>query len=562
MITVSHGSDVCHLAADSFFKLSYGVRPSFGCFTMSASAAQAVVTAGTSATLQLAGTSLYNIYPVKCEVGDALSPAIGRIYFADERVMWPFYYGTQDYNTYVPDGSSKDISGGEKDYDLDNLNPHAAIVDLIDGGGGADQVKIAGDYTAVMTNGRILEIRGSSDPDNDGSYTIASSAYGTPNTTINIPTGSLTDAAATGGTAGVMWTFTEIFADIFEAALGLSGSNYTLHLQALNGAAPTRAPRNIRGKNISVPEILHQLLAQANCFLAVDLLTNPPHYQVMPIGDEDTWSSAVTYRVGEISTLAGVHYRSLQNANTNKNPSSETAWWTTLISHGIREILINTKTSRSDDAKMLTSRPYLENDGLYGTQGAAASIGGTGDYFVPSPYEAFYETAVNSSFLGVMGNELAAEYKLSFQNSWYDILFSGALSLSLGRGAQEIIWELSDQKGFTTRIRSFRPREEAFLVRHTLFGSAGYWGASGGGLKRIAYCKTDSPDSDEIECYLDTDATGDLVTVKSLIINGTSLMYSAPFLRDGDPVWVEWLNVGGTFAWYITGLPFNGAYFE
>ena len=562
MITVSHGSDVCHLAADSFFKLSYGVRPSFGCFTMGASTAQAAVTAGTSATLQLAGASLYNIYPVKCEVGDALSPAIGRIYFADERVMWPFYYGSQDYNTYRQNRPlARDIAGGETDFDLDNLNPHAAIVDLIDGGGGADQVKIAGDYTAVMTNGRILEIRGSSDPDNNGSYTIASSSYGAPNTTINIPTGSLTDAAATGGTAGVIWTFTEIFEDIFETTLGLAGANYTLQLQAVGGAAPTRKPRNIRGKNLPVPEILQQLLMQANCFLAVDLLTNPPHYQVMPIGDEDTWQAALTYRIGEISTLAGVHYRSLQNVNTNKNPGSETDWWTILLSHNVREILISPKSSRSAAAKMLTSKPHFEDDGFYETRGAASSIGGTGNYYVPASYEAYYEATVikNAAFLASMGSELSEEYKLSFQNSWYDIRYAGALPLSLGRGAQEVIWELTGQEGFTTRIRSFRPREQAFPQKHTLFAHDRYWGAGGGDRRRLAYCKTDAPDASSIVCYMDTDGTGDEITVECLIINGSSLMYAAPFLHDGDPIIVGQIFVDGTATWYCTNIEFNGA---
>ena len=556
MITVSHGSDVCHLAADSFFKLSYGVRPSFGCFTMGASAAQTAVTAGTSATLQLAGTSLYNIYPVKCEVGDALSPAIGRIYFADERVMWPFYYGSQDYNTYKLDrSSSRDIAGGETDFDLDNLSSYATV-DLIDGGGGDDQIKIAGDHTLEFTSGTTLKLEGSSEPLNDGTYLVSSSSYGAPNTTINIPTGSLTDDTATGGTTAAEWTFTKIFEDIFETTLGLAGANYTLQLQAVGGAAPTRKPRNIRGKNLPVPEILQQLLMQANCFLAVDLLTNPPHYQVMPIGDEDTWQAALTYRIGEISTLAGVHYRSLQNANTNKNPGSETAWWTILLSHNVREILISPKSSRSAAAKMLTSKPYFEDDGFYETRGAASSIGGTGNYYVPASYEAYYEAAVikNAAFLASMGNELSEEYSLSFHNSWYDIRYAGALPLSLGRGAQEVTWELTGQEGFTTRMRSFRPREEAFPQKHTLFAYGAHWGANGN--LRLAFAKTDAPNSDEIDCYLGTDGTGEEVTVKCRIANGSSLMYASPYLKDGD----AFLAVKIDGVWESTNL-FNGAKF-
>ena len=406
MIEVTFGSDVCALAPDSFFKLSHGVRPSFGCFTMGSSAAETVVAAGTSKTLTLAGTALYEIYPVKCEVGDALSPTTGLVYFADERITWPFYVGLSDYNTYKSDKTlSRDIADDEKDYDLDNLN-------------------------------------------------VASE-----------------------------WTFAKIFEDIFETILGLTGANYTIQMQAVGGDAHTRMPRNIRGKNLPVPEILHQVLAQANCFLAVDLLTNPPHYQVMPIGDEDTWQAAITYRIGETTLLAGVRYRSLQSSNTNKNPSSETDWWTVLIGSNYRNILISPKASRSSSAKMLASIPFLGDNGIYALAGTAVSIGGTGEYYVPSPYEGFYESEAvqNPLFLTAMGNELTKEYKLSFQNTWYTMRCAGALPISLGRGAQEVIWELTGQEGFSTRVRSFRPREDPFLTKHTLFVYDKYWAGGSGG---------------------------------------------------------------------------------
>lgn len=478
MITVAHGTDVCHLDAHSYFKLSYGVRPSFGCFTMGAAAAQAAVAAGTSATFQLHNTSLYKIYPVKCEVGDALNPAIGRIYFADERIMWPFYYGSQDYNTYgLTRSLSRAIAGGEKDFDLDNLN------------------------------------------------------------------------------AGSEWTFTEIFADIFETTLGLAGADYTLQFQAVGGDAPTREPRNIRGKNIPVPEILQQLLAQANCFLAVDLLTNPPHYQVIPIGDEDVWQAAITYRIGEVTTLAGVRYRSLQNANTDKNPGAEPTWWTVLFSHNLREMLLSPKASRSGDAKMLASKPYFDDDGFYETRGAAAGIGGTGDYYAPSPYEAFYEGAVikNAVFLASMGDELAKEYKLSFQNSWYDVGYAGALPLSLGRGAQEVTWTLTGQEGFTTSVRSFRPREEPFPVRHTLFAYDKHWLANDN--VRRAFVKNTPGATTSVDVYLDKDASAIEVTVECYIYGGGNLNAAYPTLVNGMPLYVqydgaagEWKNVTAIYA--------------
>ena len=114
----------------------------------------------------------------------------------------------------------------------------------------------------------------------------------------------------------------------------------------------------------------------------------------------------------------------------------------------------------------------------------------------------------------------------------------------------------------------------------------------------MAYCKTDAPNSDEIECYLDNDLEawdadtnymkGDWVlvagvdykslednninhqvtgtdnyweagtksvTVKVNISNGTSLDKAMPYLNRSDPVTVT--QIGG--VWYIPGAPFNGA---
>ncbi len=77
----------------------------------------------------------------------------------------------------------------------------------------------------------------------------------------------------------------------------------------------------------------------------------------------------------------------------------------------------------------------------------------------------------------------------------------------------------------------------------------------GGSQIRIAYCKTDAPDANTIEVYLDTDETGEQVTAECFISNGSSLLYAAPFLKDGQPVFVS--NINGT--WYIVGVPFSGA---
>ena len=103
-------------------------------------------------------------------------------------------------------------------------------------------------------------------------------------------------------------------------------------------------------------------------------------------------------------------------------------------------------------------------------------------------------------------------------------------------------------------LRWFDKRVETRYQRRRRHGGAG-----GGSDIRIAYCKTASPDSDEIDVFLGTDTTGQEVTAKALIVNGTSLMYSAPFLKDGDPVFVSKVTVDETSTWHIIGVPFNGA---
>lgn len=56
---------------------------------------------------------------------------------------------------------------------------------------------------------------------------------------------------------------------------------------------------------------------------------------------------------------------------------------------------------------------------------------------------------------------------------------------------------------------------------------------------RVAYCKTDAPAAATMQCYLDTDHTGQEVTVYfSISKGGTQLSECAPLLKDGDPIQV------------------------
>jgi len=63
-------------------------------------------------------------------------------------------------------------------------------------------------------------------------------------------------------------------------------------------------------------------------------------------------------------------------------------------------------------------------------------------------------------------------------------------------------------------------------------------GGGGGNIKK-AYCKTAAPASDEIVCYLNTDVTGEEITVKCLITGGTKLDEAIPLLVISHIILVE-----------------------
>ena len=75
----------------------------------------------------------------------------------------------------------------------------------------------------------------------------------------------------------------------------------------------------------------------------------------------------------------------------------------------------------------------------------------------------------------------------------------------------------------------------------------------GGGAMRLAYCKTDAPNSDVITCYLDTDGSGEEVEVTCLLHNTTRLDYAIPYLNDGDAILV--CEIEGTwYSWPYQGV--------
>lgn len=67
--------------------------------------------------------------------------------------------------------------------------------------------------------------------------------------------------------------------------------------------------------------------------------------------------------------------------------------------------------------------------------------------------------------------------------------------------------------------------------------------------EHIAYCKTDAGEGNTLVCYLDTDTTGEEITVNFPFIFGTNnLEDCVPLLKDGDPVLVG--KIVGKSGWY------------
>lgn len=85
----------------------------------------------------------------------------------------------------------------------------------------------------------------------------------------------------------------------------------------------------------------------------------------------------------------------------------------------------------------------------------------------------------------------------------------------------------------------------------TIFGDLVTNGSLGGAI-RLAYCKDDAGAATTITCFLDTDGTGEEVTVKCLTGEGGASLLNAsvPRLSDGDPM----LVIKHNDIWYATTI--------
>lgn len=436
----------------NFFKLQCGVLPSFGFFRVTGSTTEPQLTDENNESLDLTlpgeltfsdGTNvvtLYNLYLVRATPAILTTGenTVWDIVLADERIMWPFYYGTQNYNTYLSDRTRTRDFLGEKDFELSNLN-------------GAQE-----------------------------------------------------------------WSYEDIIQQLAS----------TLSVSILGIPVPLRSPRNIVANGLPVPNILQRLFRELSCFIAPDITNQAQQFHLHALGAEENPAETAVLAVLDKYRYAG------------------------------GQIYINPSLQRSDYATTLTA---ANTDDKVLDYGLALDIGGTGVYKIPSAYAALHvnEVIKNNAYLDIVGNELAKEYKDTYQNLWRDITYAGIWSnVFLGSVCQEIIWQ-SNSRGAFTRIRSFKPEEKELPgSQSTFFSYNGYpvpeipIKSYFLGKPRVAYssgatlvldpCDINGVSTGENNITVQADYTLPVVTGTALNIPTTAII---PCIQAADKLW------------YIAGVP-------
>jgi hypothetical protein len=83
----------------------------------------------------------------------------------------------------------------------------------------------------------------------------------------------------------------------------------------------------------------------------------------------------------------------------------------------------------------------------------------------------------------------------------------------------------------------------------TIYGDLVVNGSIGGAI-RVAYVDGAPGAALTVAAFLDTDTTGEPITVTCSIVDGVTLNTATPRLGDGDPIYV--IKIGGT--WYCPSL--------
>lgn len=334
--------------------------------------------------------------------------------------------------------------------------------------------------------------------------------------------------------SGTPWTWTEILTSI---ATDLSVTIDVSEITDRTGRAYAK-PRNIRGLNVPLNKVLDQVLYQMGAYLVFDYSNATSTYILYPIG--------YTEVANDDDLLVN---------NADGSPPGYVDYI-----HQSRVITINPLVAKSASASLrVASNPMRDSGALLKDYGSATSIGGTGEYQIPGPYAIAFlsdNTKENATLLGNIGNELTAEYKLSFANTWRDIIFSNTLPFTMNSAVHEIWWT-SNAQGAFTRVLSYRPRG-LYVPKDTLYQYDKY--PIGGSESRRAFVKTTPGATTSVDVYLDNDASSIEVTVSCYIYGGGNLEDAFPTLTDGMPLWIQndagtWRNVTSI---YKIGVNCNG----
>lgn len=378
MNTIKYGTYSLLEGPYNSFKLSYGVKPSFGVFRCRTADVAGMITDSPNSLFMESSTGVLELrymYAVKA-ITVPMMPDISDIVFSDVRIFWDKLYLTQDYNTYAAARTATD-----DEFTLENLNS-------------------GNEYT---------------------------------------------------------------WADIFDALETLLEITITVNV------TPTRKPRNIIANGIPVSVVLQRMLNELNAYLTINCA-----------GLSTTWEADPTlpaFTIEAIGASDAAEYAAL-SALSSRIISEET-------------IVHNTNVLQPDTITALNSAdPSAYSGARIATAGTPDTGSGWGDHKILTPYAAYISggTVQNSTSLAAINDEITAEYAASFANTWRDIKFADLVPAGINKAIHEITWT-SNEQGATTRIRSFRPREEDIPpVPNGLFNYGEY--PAGGSGNALRWAKT------------------------------------------------------------------------
>jgi len=129
-------------------------------------------------------------------------------------------------------------------------------------------------------------------------------------------------------------------------------------------------------------------------------------------------------------------------------------------------------------------------------------------------------------------------------------------SLTKARSGQPITWKMYNDLVERIELLGHVHASGGLTVSTGAMGIQLHGGATGGGGTeiRVAYVKTAPGATTTVACYLDTDATGEEITVNCEICGGTALNSAVPRLADGERIFVVYKNG----AWWALAL-FNAS---